>query len=553
MNEYAANRVTEHDLVKLCIIDDIPAVVRGLSERIDWKAHGIEVVATASEGQQGLERIHEHRPDIVVTDIRMPFMDGLDMMRHVLDERPEVKVIFMSGHTDFNYAQEAVRLGAFDFILKPFTPTQVIESVTRAAEEVRERRSRSVKMRDMEQKLRESLPYLRQEHMRLLIRYGPGQRDPLDQWTFLGIGLKPENFCVMVAEMDFFAEQTASLPAGEVELIRFAIQNVLEETLDGCTQSMVFRDTLSRLVLVLNTREGLDVQQLAERCRENVLAHTRRSISIGVGGEVREPSRLSIAHSQALSALGHTFFTGGNSVYRFSELDLLNSDVPRYSYEKEKELLYCLRSANFDKAAEKLDEIWAEWLSICAHPAPEPIKTLCMELAHSVQRTLAEKLTENECRTLDAEWNAIAHAASFEEMQRRIRAFCLQGCSMLRQRQVGDAQVLVERVQAYIEERLQEHLSVTACAKAVHLSPSYFSNLFKKETGMTLAQYIINRRMEKAKEMVLEGRQVQDIAISLGYEDRPYFTELFKKHTGRTPTEFRQLYAASSSKESCRA
>lgn len=125
-----------------------------------------------------------------------------------------------------------------------------------------------------------------------------------------------------------------------------------------------------------------------------------------------------------------------------------------------------------------------------------------------------------------------------------IRDFCRQGCAQLRKRQVSESRLLVERGASYIQNHLQQNLSVADCAKAVHLSPSYFSNLFKKEMGVTLAQYITHCRMEKAKELVLEGMQVQDIAGSLGYEDRPYFTELFKKHTGMTPTEFRMKYTS---------
>ncbi|WP_342563499.1 response regulator [Paenibacillus sp. FSL R7-0345] len=532
------------DPVKLCIVDDIPAVVRGLSQRIPWEEHGITVAATAANGEEGLVEIRKHRPDIVLTDIRMPFTDGLAMMRTILAEQPEIKLIFLTGYSDFTYAQEAVKLGAFDLIVKPFTRPQVLESVLKAKEVLERERSQAEQMRGMEQKLRESMPYLRQEYMRLLIRYGSRQQHLSQQWDFYAIQMKRSGFCVMAAEIDFFADRTASMPVSEVELIRFAVQNILQETIAAYTQGIVFREHVNQFVIVMNPPATLDAEQLAEKCRENVCRHTYQTVSIGLGGDVEEAGQLSVSYAQAMSALTNTFLTGGNSVYRYVESPEADAALPRYSYDKEKELLYCLRSANLAKAEEQLDGIWNEWVSSPVLPDPAIVKTMCLELAHSIHRVFSDKASDSEVKILEKKLAEMNGAASFEELRRQIREFCRQGCAYLQIRQTSDARVLVERAIAYINGNLHRNLAVADCAREVHLSPSYFSNLFKKEIGMTLAQYIISRRMEKAKELVLEGMQVQDIAVSLGYEDRPYFTELFKKYTGMTPTDFRSKYTS---------
>ncbi|GJM75728.1 hypothetical protein HMSSN036_79440 [Paenibacillus macerans] len=147
--------MNRNEPMKICIIDDIPAVVRGLSTRIDWEEHGLTVAATAANGQEGLECLRRVRPDIVLTDIRMPLMDGLEMMRTILPELPEVKVIFFTAYTDFAYAQEAVKLGAFDFIVKPFTPVSVLDTVLKAQDALERERSKTEYMQGMERKLRE--------------------------------------------------------------------------------------------------------------------------------------------------------------------------------------------------------------------------------------------------------------------------------------------------------------------------------------------------------------------------------------------------------------
>lgn len=161
------------------------------------------IAATAADGEEGLEQIRKHRPDIVLTDIRMPFKDGLEMMRSLQAEQPGIKLIFLTGYSDFTYAQEAVKLGAFDLIVKPYTKVQVLESVLKAKEVLERERSQAEQMMGMEQKLRESLPYLRQEYMRLLIRYGTRQQHLSQRWDFYNIEMNNHNFCVMVAEVDF--------------------------------------------------------------------------------------------------------------------------------------------------------------------------------------------------------------------------------------------------------------------------------------------------------------------------------------------------------------
>ncbi|WP_256716072.1 response regulator [Paenibacillus odorifer] len=524
------------------MVDDIPAVVRGLSQRIPWEEHGIVIAATAADGEEGLEQIRKHRPDIVLTDIRMPFKDGLEMMRSIQAEQPGIKLIFLTGYSDFTYAQEAVKLGAFDLIVKPYTKVQVLESVLKAKEVLERERSQAEQMMGMEQKLRESLPYLRQEYMRLLIRYGTRQQHLSQQWDFYNIEMNNYNFCVMVAEVDFFVERTSELTVSEVELIRFAVQNILENTISEYTRGIVFRENVNQFVIVMNPLAEPNMEQLAEKCRENVHRYTYQTVSIGLGGEVEEVGQLSASYAQALSALANTFLNGGNSVYTYVEDAVVNAALPRYSYDKEKELLYCLRSANLPKAEEQLDHIWHDWITAPATPNPSIVKTLCLELAHSIHRIFSEKATDSEVKTLENKLADMSSAVSFEDLSRQIREFCRLGSTYLQQRQCSDARMLVDRAITHINGNLQRNLSVADCAREVHLSPSYFSNLFKKETGMTLAQYIIGRRMDKAKELVLEGIQVQDIAISLGYEDRPYFTEQFKKYTGMTPTDFRAKY-----------
>ncbi|GGA04201.1 hypothetical protein GCM10008018_57670 [Paenibacillus marchantiophytorum] len=532
--------------LRMCVIDDIKTVVEGITGQIDWESHGIRIAGTASNGEKGIELIHRTEPHIVLTDIRMPKINGLEMTKQVLKKLPRTRIVFLSGYTDFEYAQQAVQLGAFDYIVKPYTPRKIIEVVLKAKLSIEEEIGETQRYHEMERKLRESLPYLRQEYFQLLLQFRTTPEQAVKRWDFLNIGLEREHFVVMLTEIDQFAEQTETLPVQEVELIRFTVQNILEETLRSFTKGFVFRDNTNRFVAIFNLPDSLSVEAIAEQCRENVEKYSRYTVSLGLGEEVLAIHQISYSYEQALSALSYSFYTGGNTVYSYQNMSTEHETAPRYSPEKEKELFYCLRSGNMNKAFDIVDELFEETVTSVVPPAPEAVKGYCDDLAFLINRVFSEKLTSEEMKQIERQLMQIKNLSLYKlkELQGNIKELCRIGCELIQKRHVEDANQVVEQVIAHIRQHVASNMTVNDYAKLVYLSGSYFANLFKKVTGMTVVQFVTTERMEQAKIMLAQGKQVQEIAQALGYEDRPHFSELFKKHTGRTPSEFKQLYSA---------
>ncbi|WP_261305374.1 response regulator [Paenibacillus andongensis] len=532
--------------LRMCVIDDIKIVVQGISNQINWETYGIRIVGTAGNGERGIELILETEPHIVLTDIRMPKMDGLEMTKQVLEKFPRTKIVFLSGYTDFQYAQQAVQLGAFDYIVKPFTPQKIIEVVLKAKKSIEEEMGETQRFHEMERKLRESLPYLRQEYFQLLLQFRTTPEQAARRWDFLNIGLERERFVVMLTEIDQFAEQTETLPVHEVELIRFTVQNILEESLRRYTKGFVFRDNTNRFVAIFNPLDSLSVEAISEQYRENVEKYSRYTVSIGLGEEVQAIHQISYSYAQALAALSYSFYTGGNTVYSYRNMSLVHQTAPRYSPEKEKELFYCLRSGNLQKAYAIVDELFEETITASVPPAPEVVKGFCDELAFLINRVFSEKLTHEEMKQIERHVLYIKNLSSYKlkELQGNMKELCRMGCELIQKRHVEDTNQVVEQVIEHIRQNVSSNMTVNDYAKLVYLSGSYFANLFKKVTGMTVVQFVTTERMEQAKIMLAQGKQVQEIAQALGYEDRPHFSELFKKHTGMTPSEFKQLYSA---------
>ncbi|MDR6882417.1 response regulator [Bacillus sp. 3255] len=530
--------------ISMCVIDDIPSVLEGVATQIDWKSHGINVCGTAMNGEEGIRLIEQYRPNIIVTDIRMPKMDGLELSRKAKELFPETKIILLTGYTDFEYAQEAVRLGAFDFITKPFSLNQIEQVVLKAKQAVEETLNRAIVLEDLQKKLTDSMPMLRQEYCNLLIRYRTNEENARQRWEFMQIEVDPERLAVMVLEIDRFTDLSEYLPIQEVELLRFAIQNVVEDTIRIFTKGVVFRESESRFTAIFNTTENITALLVAEHCCQNVERFTRYTVSVGVGGVVDQIKSLPSSFEQAMSSLSYHFYTGGNGVVSFSDVSNSYLQLPRYSPEKEQELLLCLRSGNKNKALALLDDILNELMLTDSQPNPEYLISILHELAFMMIRTLQEKISYEELTDLNFRIRdiKIPSSLSLQEVRQELKDICGQACEKVMHKYRSDGAKIIDNSINFITNNLDKDLSVTLCAKQVHLSANYFANLFKKTIGCTFHQFVLQERMERAKKMLLAEQKVQEIAEMLGFVERRYFTGVFKKYTGMTPSEFREAY-----------
>ncbi|THF77801.1 response regulator [Cohnella fermenti] len=536
------------EAIRLCIIDDIRSVVDGLTA-MNWEEQGIRVAGTASNGEEGLQLIGELRPDLVITDIRMPRMDGLSMLRAILEENHGCKVILISGYADFEYAQKAVQLGAFDFVVKPFSEEEIMAAALRAKAEIVEERIKLLSVREMENKLRESMPALRQEYFALLVSHRTSWEEAAKRWEFLNIELEPRGFVVMLMEIDPFreptAEPTAEPSVREMELIRFSLLNIIQETLADYARSVVFRTGHDQYMAVLNDPGSTRPIDIAERCCRNIERYTKFTVSIGGGGRVEEISELPDSYRQAQRALSHHLFTEGNAAIMVDDIRQSGSQEP-LALEHKDELLLALRSGNVGRTEAILAAISEALQPLVSRQNPDYLLSLYDELAASAIRSFYEMVPYSDIQPLIRRFRAAQGTAGLPlaSLQRQLLELCTEGAALVRRNSLSEGQKVIYRAIDYIKGRLSEDITVGECAAHVHLSASYFASLFKQVTGMTVTQHVTSERIQRAKLLLVEGAQVQEVASAVGYEERRYFSEMFKKITGQTPSEFRAGYHA---------
>ncbi|KRF06068.1 hypothetical protein ASG89_20215 [Paenibacillus sp. Soil766] len=531
-------------VITMVVIDDITTVVNGIAERIQWQKYGIAVVGTAFNGDEGLKLIQRTKPDIIITDIRMPKLSGIEMVENVVSILPDSKVIFISGYSDFDHAQHAIQLGAFDYVLKPFMPDQIMNIVFKARDLVLQQSEQQSNVLEMERKLRESMPLLRQEYLSLLVRYHSNPQTLKKRWDFLQIDMKEESLAVHILEIDQFNHTNMHASIAEIELARFALQNIIEETIHASTKGIVFRDGINRMVCMLNCSSSEESLEIAEKYCDNIRRYTKNSISVGVGMTVDHIVDLPLSFQQALTALSYTFYTIENSIFYYGDIaQILPVEGSHYSEEKEKELIYGIRSGNVQKTNEVLEGIFAEWDYLEQKPTPEKTKTLYLQLILAIDKSITIALDQNEEQPIAQfvqELNKLS--LNVRDIQNFVRDICDKYCVVFQGKQQVEAEITITKSIQYIKDHLHINETVNDYAKQVHLSSSYYSNLFKKVTGTSVLQFVVNEKVEKAKLLMVQGLSLSEVAEAVGYEERSYFSDVFKKKTGITPTEFKQQY-----------
>ncbi|PQP82417.1 DNA-binding response regulator [Paenibacillus sp. PCH8] len=527
----------------MCVMDDIQAVVKGISSTIPWEDHQVQIVGTANNGERGWSLLLEQQPDIVITDIKMPRLSGLELMKRALDAGLRSKFIFISGYSDFQYAQEAIKLGASDYLLKPFTPDEILGAVLKVRQSIEGEQAQFRQLEQLEQKVVSSSQYERHNYLLGLLRHEIGGFLNESRWNELHIDLDSSNLRVMVIEVDGYTRYGNTMHL-DAEIIPFAVQNIVGESLNRYTKGVVLRENRYRLAAIFNSPGQIDASELLEQCRHNVEQFCKKTISIGLGTIARRPQEIWRAYADADKAISYRFYNEGNCILRYADLENQEFVAPVYPLEKEKELFYALKCGNESTCHRIIDDILEEWQVIKGYPEPLSMIRLLSGLAFAIYRAFCDEITEEERLRLEADLTVLEamRSLTFEGWKGYIKHFSSMGCEIMDKKRLTDVKQAISKAREFISLNLAENLTLQSCAQSVHLSPSYFANAFKKETGLTLIQYITKLRMERAKDLLVAGVQVQEICQMLGYEDRPYFSGLFKKYCGMTPTRFRQMY-----------
>lgn len=538
----------------LVIVDDEPAVLNGLSTYVDWTAQGIKLVGTADDGDTGLALIKELKPDIVLTDVQMPAMDGIKMAMEVRTLLPLTKILFISGYNDVDYLKSALQVHAMDYIFKPINRKElsvVMRQVTAALDaEIREREL----VKEMQIKLTQSMPLLREKFLLSVISDHIQTAHIYEKLEFLGLSfLSGSIYMTMVIVIDDIPQIMDTRTEQDKQLLSYTVLNIIQELIDKELRGVTFEKVPGEYVAILLI-QSIDIHQgpstehdlltLAESIRDNLRKWLKLSVTIGVGEQVGSLSEVSSSYKQAKAAADQKWYLGKNRILTMDNIESVENFIYRFESELGERVLSALKTGDKERLRVELDEIF-RMLELNRGQGARYAQNVSLHLILKSTQVLLEMngMTEEwEMREMEA-WKQVMRQDTMQDLLFFTESYLLNVCSFVQEKRSGKVSVVIERVRSLIEEKYSENLTVSDIADGVYLSPTYVRLLFKQETGETLFEYLTKVRIEKAKEMLRDPHyKFYEVCYAVGYSDPSHFSKLFKKMTGKTPSAYRDQH-----------
>lgn len=540
MNKYGGDNMKKADQTfRVILVDDEPIILRSLKVAIPWDELNITIVGEARNGEQALALVRELSPHMIISDIRMPGIDGITLMKKVLSEDPKRLFIFISGYGEFEYAREALREGAFDYLLKPIDHDELIQMIKRAKTNLEKQLENDHLLHSVQ-----VLSMLAKE--RMIAEFIEGGAPPLQQMAWLENSELEQEYFMGVVQLDHYLKLNEEWTIEEKRLWLFAIRNILEEWSVSHGGLTVFPFHSGEWILLFRGSQNRQKERLGIDLIDQIKANTKLSCSIGFSLNVNGINQLSHAYESATKALYKRFYLGTEAVF-IDQLERYDSEIEQaqviYPKRLENDILEAIRTLNEKSMLSKLDDFQAyiEKQALTKVTAERIIVGLTVVIYRQFEQLnmLLEWSLEGLLQELQSQGTLLE---MIQVLKTNFSKWIKDG---LINHNKENVQTVIAKAQEYIHNNYHKDLSMEEVAELVDLSISHFCMLFKQVSSYTFLEYLTKIRMEKAKYILKNSNvKVYQIAPLVGYQDPRYFTQVFKKITGMTPSEFREEGAA---------
>lgn len=531
-------------MLKIFLVEDEFVVREGIKNNIDWNAHGYEFCGEASDGELAYPMIQKLKPDIVITDIKMPFMDGLTLSKLIKKEMPWIEIIILTGHQEFEYAKEGINIGVAQYLSKPISSEDLVREVNALAlkidEKNKERQIRDMYMKEMEENFLKE----KKELFQYIVEGQKSVVELIEMADTLGIDLSAMWYNIVLIKAQFVNQASE-----EFSKKLLAIETKLEEYADN-KRVIIFDRNLEGKALLFKAdtkAELLEVQAEYLNYTEELMREFEDIRYFGgIGEPVNRLREIPLSFEQASHAFAHRYLTKESRIVNCDDIsqnvyqnpddfDITNIDTKQIDRAKIREFL---KTGQREEAVYFVEEFFRA-LGKNAMRSTMFRQYIIMDAYFCVVDFVEGlQLSKEEIEpvdimsaTLQSEENAMAYMVKIIEKALELR-------ESVASNRYGD---VVDAVIKYIDENYaDEELSLNLLASHVNFSPNHLSMVFSQQTGQTFIKYLTDYRMNKAKELLkCTGKRSSVIAMEVGYKDSHYFSYLFKKTQGMTPTQYR--------------
>ena len=543
--------IMERNNISLLIADDEREIRSGLSRAIDWAKYNISLVGTAKDGTEAYAAIQQLKPDIVITDIKMPGIDGLTLVKKITEEKQICKFIILSGFADFEYAQKAIQYHVREYLLKPIALEELVSTVNRALEEVLQERANSRESSIKMEKLKQARAAARRQQLipELLYQEIPEHEihDLLDRYS---LPISNTSSCVVLlkykvpssdAEADDEDPETNSLPFSEYT----SLKEELKHSLKGFPAICSF--TGDHLITIIC---NLPFSPAGSPGLKDFLAGFIGMIAkkfaikahAAIGETVQSLIELSDSYKSALKTLSYSIYSEMPAVITTQVLKN-SAEPPNLSqglpYDS---ILDSILQGNTEHTVELFNQFFSRLMYIPA-PPPNYLFSMCNYLLLDMnQRIVKYTGVPLQCYPGDS-YHALQSLENVDEIKRWMISALLGFIAELRIRSVQKTDPIIESVMKYIRQNIFKKIRIEDICTHVGLSKSYFTTYFKNKTKLNFRDYILDLKISYAMEQLRTSKHTpSELAIMLGYENYRSFNRAFKNRTGYTPSDYQRKY-----------
>ena len=535
--------------IKVFLVEDEMVIRRGIKNSIDWEKEGYIFCGEASDGELAYPMIIKEKPDILITDIRMPFMDGLELCKLVKKELPNIKILILSGYDEFDYAKEAIRLGVTEYLLKPISSGKLLEALNGVSESIRREKEDKDLVRKYMEEMRENTEHEKQKFFEQMIAGNLSMADALETGKKYEMNLSAGMYNLLLFRFTLGKENRKSGELlGEAE---YAIEK-LTERLEYVFEFQRGVEGWAFLLMADNEEQMSErVKELSKDLEEIMKNYSTIAYFGGIGQPVARLRELEELFREAERALAARFTMELNRIISVEDIRMAQNvdtldDIEITSFGEIEKTRTMLEKFLNNGAEDEIDE----FVDVYINELPEEnLKSVLMRQyiimdAYIVMMSFCEKIEgiEGEMQAQSEELkNSMKTIQTLEEIKNYIR--------MLLKKIIGVRDTISGRRYSDIIEiakdqirktYMSDEISLNTIAAEVGMSPSYFSSIFSKEMGKTFVEYLTETRMDRAKELLMcSSMKTSEIGYEVGYKDPHYFSYIFKKTQNCTPKEFR--------------
>ena len=535
-------------MLKVFLVEDEVVMRNGIKNNIPWEQEGFEFVGEASDGELAYPLIKREKPDILITDIRMPFMDGLELSRLVKKELPQIKIIILSGYNEFDYAKTAISIGVTDYLLKPISSAKLLEAVKKVGDMIEKEQDNVRLMERYEKEMEENILQEKHKLWGALASNRLSTIELLEKGQRLGMDFTASAYIVFL----FKLMQEGDAIGCSDELNR-ASEKV--NSLSGTWKKVLSFDRSPEgwAFLIKGESEAEVLENFAETKKEllNLVAvYPKVEYFGGLGSIVQRIGDIQNSYKEAARAFSSRFFLDANQIADSAEMVSLHNeedgkiDVSKMlSKKREHELVEkFFKNGTVEEVDSFLDELFQ---SIGEQNCKSLLyrQYVVMDLFFCATDFLGnleistEELPE-ECRDIN---QIVEKAGNAQSLRHQIGILFSETMILRDGHSKKKYSKLLEDAKAFIDENYRhDDMSLNMVAAQVNISPSYFSTIFSSEMEQTFVEYLTHVRLEKAKELLMcSNMRTAEIGYEVGYKDSHYFSYIFKKVVGCSPKEYR--------------